>query len=49
MPDLGQYAIEVLAAYGASIVVLGVLVIGTLRASRSAKARLAEREAQTNG
>jgi heme exporter protein D len=46
MPDLGKYAVTVLAAYGATIVLLGLLVFATWAQSRRAKARLAETEAR---
>ena len=40
MPELGKYAGEVLSSYAASLVLLAVLVIFSLRASRKAKAAL---------
>lgn len=40
IPDLGKYAGEVLSAYGASLALLLVLVVVSLRASRKAKAAL---------
>ncbi|WP_394152633.1 heme exporter protein CcmD [Loktanella salsilacus] len=40
MPDLGKYAIEVLTAYAASIAVLAVLIVASLRRSRRVKAAL---------
>ena len=51
MPDLGKYAFEVLASYGASLGLLAVLVLVTLRRGRAARAELvrAERESGKNG
>ena len=40
MPDLGKYAGEVLTSYGASLLLLVVLVVVSLRASRAAKVAL---------
>lgn len=44
MPDLGKYADTVLSAYGASIVLLLVLVWLSLRRGRKVRAELAEIE-----
>ncbi|MGQ0609494.1 MAG: heme exporter protein CcmD [Paracoccaceae bacterium] len=44
MPDLGKYAFSVLSAYGASLLLLAVLIGVTWMQSRRAKARLAEIE-----
>ncbi len=44
MPDLGKYGVEVLSAYGATIVLLVVLVWATW--ARSVKMRLALDEAE---
>ncbi|WP_445285961.1 heme exporter protein CcmD [Yoonia sp. 208BN28-4] len=44
MPDLGKYAFEVLLAYGASLSLLGVLVLYCVVRSRRAKAALAKVE-----
>ncbi len=46
MPELGKYATEVLAAYGASLILLVGLVALTLRKGRRARAELARIEAQ---
>ncbi len=46
MPDLGKYAVTVLSAYGATLVMLAALVALTWVQSRRAKARLAEVEAR---
>ncbi|THH39177.1 heme exporter protein CcmD [Aliishimia ponticola] len=40
MPDLGKYAVTVLSAYGASIVLLIGLVLISLRAGRKARRAL---------
>ena len=45
MPDLGQYAAEVLLAYGSSAVLIGVLVAWTVIQSRRAKRMLEDRDA----
>jgi heme exporter protein D len=47
MPDLGKYAVEVLAAYGVSLALLGGLVV--LSFLRSARVRRALDEAETRG
>lgn len=53
MPDLGAYAAEVLAAYAVSLGVLAVLIVATLRRSRTIQAELealeTRREARKNG
>ena len=53
MPDLGSYSIYVLSAYGVSIALLVLLVLGTLRRSGQVRAELAvieaRREAKRNG
>lgn len=46
MPDLGKYAVEVLSAYGVSLLLLAGLVMLTLRKGRRARADLARIEAQ---
>lgn len=51
-PDLGKYADAVLSAYGASIVLLAVLVALSLWKGKRVRAELAEVEAragQNNG
>lgn len=40
MPDLGEYAGAVLGAYGVSILLLGLLIWGSVRSWRRAKADL---------
>ncbi|EEB85442.1 heme exporter protein CcmD [Roseobacter sp. GAI101] len=49
MPELGKYATEVMAAYGASLLLLAGLVLLTLRKGRRARAELAKIEAQRRG
>lgn len=51
MPDLGKYAVEVISAYAASLVLLAVLIGLTLRRGRAARAALQqiERETRKNG
>ncbi|XDA99893.1 heme exporter protein CcmD [Sulfitobacter sp. LCG007] len=44
MPDLGKYAVAVLAAYGASIVLLAGLVLLTLRRGRKVRSELSRVE-----
>jgi heme exporter protein D len=44
VPDLGKYAVEVLAAYGVSLLLLGGLVLLSVRRSRQIKAQLAKVE-----
>ena len=44
MPDLGKYAVEVLSAYAASLLLLVGLVVLTLRKGRTARAALEEVE-----
>ena len=46
MPDLGKYAVEVLSAYGASLLLLAALILLTLRRGRAARATLEEVEAE---
>ncbi|MEY1555120.1 heme exporter protein CcmD [Yoonia sp. R2331] len=40
MPDLGKYAVEVLAAYGVSLTLLVLIVWLSVRRSRAVKAAL---------
>ena len=47
MPDLGKYAVEVLSAYAASLALLGLLIVITLRKGRAARAALEEVERET--
>ena len=46
MPDLGKYATTVLAAYGAALVLLGLLVVVTLWQGRRMKRALEAVEAR---
>ncbi|MFP7570627.1 heme exporter protein CcmD [Marivita sp. S2033] len=46
MPDLGKYAFEVLSSYGVTLLLLGVIVIASLRRARKARAALDEVEAR---
>jgi heme exporter protein D len=46
MPDLGKYAVEVVSAYGASLLLLAVLLGFTLRRGRKARAELAQIETE---
>lgn len=46
MPDLGKYAVEVALSYGATLVLLGGLVLVSARAAKASKARLDEAEAR---
>lgn len=49
MPELGKYAIEVMSAYAASLALLGVLVVVTLRRGKAAKAALTRAENEVKG
>lgn len=49
MPDLGKYAVEVISAYGVSLLLLAGLVLLSLRKGRRARADLARIEASRNG
>lgn len=44
LPDLGKYALPVLAAYASMIVLIGGLVLVSLKHAKTSKARLAELE-----
>ena len=46
MPDLGKYAVEVLPAYAASLLLLAALILLTLRRGRAARAELQQIEAE---
>ncbi|MFT4717046.1 MAG: heme exporter protein D [Paracoccaceae bacterium] len=46
MPDLGQYASNVLGAYGVAILLLIALVGGSVMQARRTKAQLRELEAR---
>ena len=51
MPDLGKYAVEVLAAYGVTLGLIAVLVWASVARSRRVRRALeaAERRAAGNG
>ena len=49
MPELGKYAVSVLSAYGATAVILGILVVYVLRRSVVSKAALAAQETSKDG
>ena len=51
MPDLGKYADAVLSSYAASLLLLAVLVLMTLRSGRKARRALeeVERRGKRNG
>jgi heme exporter protein D len=49
MIDLGKYAEVVLSAYGASFVMLAVLVLASVRKSRKALKNLQKAEERRNG
>jgi len=52
MPDLGKYATEVLTAYGATLVLLGLLVALTVWRGRRVRTQLEQagrEETQKNG
>lgn len=44
MPDLGKYAFTVLASYGVTIGLLGMLIAGSLWTSKRTKTKLKELE-----
>ncbi|MEZ5913055.1 MAG: heme exporter protein CcmD [Paracoccaceae bacterium] len=46
MPDLGKYAVAVLSAYGASLVLILVLVLATIRRGARVRRQLREVEAR---
>ena len=46
MPDLGQYAVNVLGAYGFALLLLVVLTWGSIARARTIKAQLKELEAR---
>jgi heme exporter protein D len=48
MPDLGKYGVEVMSAYGATIVLLVVLIWATWARSRKIRAQLDAAEARQN-
>jgi heme exporter protein D len=47
VPDLGKYAVEVLAAYGVSLGLIAVLIVVSWR--RSARIRAALEQIENNG
>lgn len=49
MPDLGKYAFEVLASYGVSALILGVLVGASLWRGARVREALREVEARRKG
>ncbi len=49
MPELGKYADTVLSAYGVSLLLLVVLVLASMRASRKALKELEKVESRKNG
>ena len=46
MPELGKYAVEVVSAYAASLILLGLLIAITLNRGKAAKADLARAESE---
>jgi len=46
MPELGKYAVEVMSAYGVSLLLLGGLIGLTLHRGRAARLALARAEAE---
>ncbi|MDE0782158.1 MAG: heme exporter protein CcmD [Planktomarina sp.] len=46
IPDLGNYAVEVISAYGLSLIVLGFLIVTFLVRNARVKQRLADAEAR---
>ncbi|MFN4100231.1 MAG: heme exporter protein CcmD [Pararhodobacter sp.] len=48
MPDLGRYATEVLLAYGVSLGLIALLILGSWAKSRSVKRELAALESRQN-
>lgn len=46
MPDLGLYAVEVLSAYGASLILLLAIILVSWRRSEKMRAKLDEVEAR---
>jgi len=49
MPELGKYSVEVLSAYGVSIVLLAGIVLLSWVQARRARAELAKLEGNKNG
>ena len=48
MPDLGKYAFEVLGSYGATLVLLTIIVLVSLRRARKVRAALEEVESRSS-
>lgn len=46
LPDLGQYAGNVLGAYAVSLVLMAVLIIGSFKRAANVKKQLSDLEAQ---
>ena len=49
IPDLGKYAVTVLSAYGATLILLGGLVWWSLRRAARVKAELEKIEGRRHG
>ncbi|WP_439650085.1 heme exporter protein CcmD [Gymnodinialimonas mytili] len=49
MPDLGQYVVEVLSAYGVALLLLAALVIASVWRARRVAQQLTEVEARRSG
>lgn len=49
MPDLGKYAETVLFAYGATIILMSVIIVLSVLRARKVKKQLEELEARRNG
>ena len=49
MPDLGKYGVEVLSAYGVTLVLLGGVIWATWRAAAASEKRLKEAEDRQRG
>lgn len=47
MPDLGKYAIEVLSAYGVSLLLIAGLLVMSVRRGSKARAQLRQLEEET--
>lgn len=49
MPDLGKYAVYVLASYGVALSVIGVLVLASLRGAARSRKQVEEAESRLKG
>ena len=49
MPDLGQYAVEVLLAYAGSILLLIALIVATILRAKQVRRQLEDVEARRRG